>query len=38
MIKEKIVFECNIFYHDNEVEEESEKVMFTNMEIAMMVP
>lgn len=36
-VKEVVVFECNVFYHDNEVEEESRKEMVTHIESAMIV-
>ena len=36
-VKEAVVFECNVFYHDNEVEEQSRREMFTHMESAMIV-
>lgn len=36
-IKEVVVFEHSVFYHDNEVEEESRREMFTHIESAMMV-
>lgn len=37
MVKEVVVFEHNVFYYDNEVEEKSRVEMFTHIESAMMV-
>ena len=36
-VKEAVVFECNVFYHDNEVEEQSRREMFTHIESARFV-